>query len=433
MALLLLARAWAQDHGHDLHAVTIDHGLRPEAAAEAAFVASVCARLGVDHTTLGWHDGKPESGLQEAAREMRYRKLEAYAAAIGSDAILVGHTADDQAETVAMRLARATGQSHEGAAMTRGAAGMDRQVRLPGGINLFRPLLGLSRRQLRNYLGDVGQTWIEDPSNQDRSYERVRVRQALAGEGTRKRRLLQLAEVAGRLRGLLARDAARLLDDAVQATEGPVLAMDVARARQAPRAVLVLAIQALIAAVGGGRWMPPALAVGSIVRQVGKRFRMTLGGAVIESDGQNMRFLRERRNLDRRYLAPGVVTIWDGRVEIENRSQQHFLLGSPETKPSRRDFANRREAVSRHSLAALGAAPVLSDGRRRYYVLECFYEEAGRIETGAPPEGVRVRRVVPAIQHFCPETDMALHDWAARLDLRTRLRPTPEAGLGADF
>ncbi len=106
LALLLLAHAWAQTREITLHAVTIDHGLRPEAAAEAAFVAALCDGLGIDHTTLAWEGIKPPSGLAEAARRARYALIEDFALDIGADLVLTGHTQDDQAETVWMRVGR---------------------------------------------------------------------------------------------------------------------------------------------------------------------------------------------------------------------------------------------------------------------------------------------------------------------------------------
>jgi tRNA(Ile)-lysidine synthase len=197
MALLLLAEAWAGKHGHDLHAVTIDHGLRPEAAAEAAFVASVCVRHGIDHTTIAWHGRKPDAGLPQAARLARYELIESHAQAIGADLVLTAHTADDQAETVAMRLAR----GEAGSGLGRGLAGMARLTRLPGGTLLGRPLLAVDRAELRTYLREVGQAWIEDPTNQDESYERVRVRRALGAEPGRRQRLLALAGAMARCCG----------------------------------------------------------------------------------------------------------------------------------------------------------------------------------------------------------------------------------------
>ena len=110
-ALLVLAARWAKrlKHPPKLVAVTIDHGLRAEAAREAAAVRRLARRFGVAHRTLRWQGRKPGTGLQEAARNARYRLLAQAAASAGYVHILTAHTMDDQAETVLFRLARGSG------------------------------------------------------------------------------------------------------------------------------------------------------------------------------------------------------------------------------------------------------------------------------------------------------------------------------------
>ena len=109
-ALLLMAAEWARRRGRTrIEAATVDHGLRPESAEEAKAVAALCARLGVAHRILQWKGAKPASRLQERAREARYRLLVDHAKAIGADALLTAHHADDQAETVLFRLLRGSG------------------------------------------------------------------------------------------------------------------------------------------------------------------------------------------------------------------------------------------------------------------------------------------------------------------------------------
>ena len=195
LALLFLAHAWARQEGVVLQAVTIDHGLRPEAAAEAAFVASVCAGLDIDHVTLAWDGVKPSFGIQEAARYSRYSLMENFAHEIGAQIILTGHTRDDQAETVFMRSFRKSS-----AGDGRGLAGMSRKTMLYGGKRIVRPLLNCSRDQLRIYLFSLAQSWIEDPSNLDVSYERVRLRKMLEENPDEPDKALAFAKVCGRFR-----------------------------------------------------------------------------------------------------------------------------------------------------------------------------------------------------------------------------------------
>ncbi|MBI4274480.1 MAG: tRNA lysidine(34) synthetase TilS, partial [Rhizobiales bacterium] len=110
-ALLVLAARWRKlrKQGPKLHALTIDHGLRPESADEARAVAKFAKSLDVSHRTLRWTGRKPSSGLQEAARAMRYRLLAETARKIGTHHILTAHTLDDQAETIVLRMARGSG------------------------------------------------------------------------------------------------------------------------------------------------------------------------------------------------------------------------------------------------------------------------------------------------------------------------------------
>ncbi|MDH2325262.1 tRNA lysidine(34) synthetase TilS [Cereibacter sp. SYSU M97828] len=194
MALLSLASALR------CHAVTVDHGLRAESRAEAEAVARHCAAIGIPHDILRWQwDGT--GNLQDAARRGRYALIAEWAQARGIGVVALGHTQDDVAETFLMRLARGAGL--DGLSAMRGAW-FDR-------IDWRRPLLGISRAALRDHLTAKGIAWIEDPSNDDPRFERVRARQAMAHLplGLTAERL---AEVAGHLS-----DARAALDAAMLA------------------------------------------------------------------------------------------------------------------------------------------------------------------------------------------------------------------------
>ena len=193
-ALLVLAARWAKrlKRAPKLIAVTIDHGLRAEAAREAVAVKRLAKKLGVAHRILHWRGRKPKSGLQEAARIARYRLLADIAARAGYVHILTAHTLDDQAETILFRLARGSGLV--------GLAGMAHASPLPIGgqtsLFLVRPLLHLPKARLVATLkaGRIG--FSEDPSNHDPRFTRARLRglmPALAREGLDARGFSRLA------------------------------------------------------------------------------------------------------------------------------------------------------------------------------------------------------------------------------------------------
>jgi tRNA(Ile)-lysidine synthase len=181
LALALLAHDWAADREGRVVALIVDHGLRPESGAEAASTLGRLGSLGIAGEVLRWAGDKPVSRLQQTAREARYRLLFEACRRHGILHLLVGHHAGDQAETVAMRAARNSGAD--------GLAGMAALVEHRN-ARLLRPLLAVPRDRLTATLEARRVAWIDDPSNADRRFERVRVRQdgaacpvAVAGQG----------------------------------------------------------------------------------------------------------------------------------------------------------------------------------------------------------------------------------------------------------
>lgn len=155
-----------------LVALTVDHGLRPEAATEAEAVARTAAALGVAHATLRWEGSKPASGVQAAARTARYRLMADWCAARGLRWLATAHHADDQAETWLMRSARGAGP--------RGLAGIRPRRRLGAGVTLLRPLLDWRRAELAAIAAAAGLPVADDPSNADPRFVRTRARALLA-------------------------------------------------------------------------------------------------------------------------------------------------------------------------------------------------------------------------------------------------------------
>jgi tRNA(Ile)-lysidine synthase len=222
VALMWLAARWrrALVRGPSLVAVTVDHGLRAEAAAEAREVKRLARTLDLPHRTLRWRDAKPKTGLPAAAREARYRLLARAAQQSGATHILTAHTSDDQAETLLMRMLRGSG-----------IAGLAAMARLSerDGVLLARPFLNVSKSQLIATLKHAKIDFADDPTNRDHAFTRPRLRTLmplLAAEGGNARNLARLASRLGRANAaleILADGAERYL--ALRGGEAPRSAM----------------------------------------------------------------------------------------------------------------------------------------------------------------------------------------------------------------
>jgi len=192
VALMWLAARWrrALARGPRLVAVTVDHGLRTEAAREAREVKRLARSLDVPHRTLRWTGAKPKTGLPAAAREARYRLLAKAARQASATHILTAHTRDDQAETLLMRLLRGSGVA--------GLACMARETERED-VRLARPFLSVSKSQLVATLKKAKIDFAEDPTNRDMAFTRPRLRTLMTALGDEGGDARNLARLAGRI------------------------------------------------------------------------------------------------------------------------------------------------------------------------------------------------------------------------------------------
>lgn len=306
LALLLLLHDFVAAAPPPFLAVTIDHGLRPESAEEAARVAAFCRKRGLAHRTLVWRGDKPKSGVSVAAREARYELLAGAAADAGARIILTGHTLDDQAETLAMRASRGEGA---------GLAGMAKATLFDGRVWIVRPLLSLRRQALRDWLSSRDVAWIDDPSNDNPAYERVRVRRSLTEAEIAAR--ARQAAAAGAARTALSGAAARLVERFVarlapglHRLERGLFASDAGEAG-------VLAFRAMLATTGGTPRLPDLDRSRALFSRLaaGKLLRATLSRTLVDARPSGIFLRREARGLPHVALDGG-TTIWDGRFRI---------------------------------------------------------------------------------------------------------------------
>jgi len=296
-----------------LHVVTVDHGLRPEAAGEAEFVVREAALLGLSAEILRWNGPHPKTGVPAAARQARYR-LMAEVCRQRQAVLVTAHTLDDQAETMVMALARGAGVD--------GLSAMQPRTLL-NGVTIVRPLLEISRARLRATLSQLGAAWAEDPTNRDPAFERVRVRQALGlleREGVSRSDLVRSTRRLSRARAALVHTADILSRDAVvhevsgfaRILRGPFL--------QAPDEIQVRCLLAAIETYGGG--MAQSLSgaealLGWMQSDAGKS--RTFAGCRIVRRSSEFVVGRESKRVEEApvRIEPGqCVTDWDRRYHI---------------------------------------------------------------------------------------------------------------------
>jgi len=382
-----------------LLAVTIDHDLRPNSAAEAQAVARLCAEHGIAHRTLLWSDPKPSTGLPAAAREARYRLLAEAAEVEGIRVVVTGHTADDQAETVLMRQVRDQGDDQardEGAHDDRGLAGMAPATLYDWRIWIARPLLGTRRAALRAMLERRGIGWIEDPTNVDQRFERPRMRIWLAG-GDGEARFAQAIAKAGQAaaeRAELGRRAAVLIGAFASRPASGLVRLDRDFANGEDIDAALYALRILLATIGGVSFLVDK----ARCRALFERLRSgtlcaTLSRTVVDARRTGIFLHREARNLPAAVPAEDQA-LWDGRRRITLSDRPGGLVIAPVGRAAGKRSAP--EGVPASVLRrALAAEPALWRGAE-------YLDFAG----GAAATPMAIVPVVSPFARFLPSFDL---------------------------
>lgn len=329
MALTLLAADWARARGGSVTALTIDHGLRPEAQAEAEQVGGWLKGRGIDHQLLRWIGIKPKTGIQAAARRARFDLLSGWCRGHGVLHLLLGHQREDQAETYMIREARDSGPD--------GLACMSMVSESPW-VRLLRPCLSVPRARLRGLLEQRDQPWIDDPSNLNPAFARVRARADLAtphGDDGAIDRLYATTRNRGGDRRVRDGETARLLGRAASIHPAGYCSFDSDLITAAPEEIGRRALSRIVTCIGAQDYGPRQERLDRLYRTLrddGLPHPRTLSGCVVARRRGRVLVAREvAAAAPETTLKPGVETIWDGRFRVKSdrkgAQNRHISIG----------------------------------------------------------------------------------------------------------
>jgi tRNA(Ile)-lysidine synthase len=387
LCLAILLQRWASPRRGRITALTVDHGLRPESAAEAAQVRRWLAARGIAHRTLRWQRNSAArhfpGGLQAAARDARYRLLCAACRELGILHLALAHQRDDQAETFLLRLDRGSGP--DGLAAIAPIA--DRQ-----GIRLLRPLLPVPRARLAATLQAWRQNWIDDPSNEDDAHTRIRLRRllpSLAETGVTPARLVGTATALGQARQAMEDAVADLLAAVAEIDPAGYLRLDPVGLASAPAEVSRRALARCLMTIGGGAYAPRQERLLRLHGRIaGGRLSggATLGGCRIARQKDSLVICRELAAVGPPCPLPANASVvWDGRfaLALASRPRQpgRFQVAALGEEGYRSVLAHRPD-LRGHPIPAL-ARPVLpalwqaGKGRKRPFAVPHLDYRAG--------------------------------------------------------
>lgn len=380
LALALLTADWAAALGGRAIALTVDHRLRADSAAEAAQVGRWLAARGIEHRILVRDGARPTADIQAQARAARHDLLGRVCAEAGILHLLLAHHREDQAETLLLRLGRGSGLD--------GLAAMASQRPTRWG-RILRPLLGIPRARLRATLSERGQDWVEDPSNADPAYARVRLRQlgpTLAAEGLTPARLAATAARLGRARETVEQDVARAAVAFVALHPAGFARLEAEAFAALPDEVGLRLLARLLAVVGGEA-LPPRLErlerLARVLAGGGGAGGLTLAGCkIVAAPGSGWVFCREpARAAAPVALVPGGAAEWDRRflVRLGSDAPAGLRLGALGVSPGR-DLSERARRLAIPACAR-ATLPALYDQRGVCAVPHLVYNRTDAGET----------------------------------------------------
>jgi len=353
MALTLLLKGWCDKRNIKLTALTVDHGLRENSAAEAQQVSKWLSELKIDHNILGWHGDKPKTNIQDEARKARYMLLGEWCAGHNIQYLFLAHHREDQAETFLIRLFRGSGID--------GLSAMEKMTLFPGTHYkknfpvLCRPLLDVPKEKLIEVLSEQSQQWIEDPSNQDIKYTRIQIRELLRSseiEGLDADRLSKTARRMRRVRSLLEEMTTSAVSDYVNYNEFGFASVNKNFINELHEEITLRLLSTVIKTVSGSPYPPRHKKLEALYGKLQDQdFQgQTLAGSMIFMDGNNeIIFAREVSAIRQSvHLESGASLLWDNRfiLRTSNASGTVMALNEDNLKKLSVQFADFKEKLA---------------------------------------------------------------------------------------
>jgi len=365
MALLYLSAIWRQRTGNEIKAVSVDHGLRNDSSNDVVFVQGIAKANKISHFSLKSEiDIKNLQGnIQDNARKVRYDLLSEWAKKEGIKVILLGHTLDDQEENLLIRFFRGSGVD--------GLASIE-EKQLKKKILWFRPLLGYRREYLRSFLKENSKKWIEDPSNDNDRFKRVKVRKLLPNLkelGLIKKRFAETAEHMRRASEVLRATAVNETKGMIKITEIGEVKLDVTKFLNNFEDTRLRILSGLISWFSGNFYKPRFSQLENLHKLISNKKEIpgvALGGAIFEKRGSFLKINREFSAIKTSKNIKSTKVLWDNRWhltfnDIDNQSLKIVPLGSI-------DYQKKEVFdVDTYSKRTLGTIPALIKADKLVY------------------------------------------------------------------
>lgn len=443
----------------EMIAVTVDHQLRKESAHEAENVAQICCAHHIRHVVVRWEGQKPKTHIASSARIARYNLLFKEAQKQGATLIMTGHTLNDQVETYQMRSQRLQkginvlqcellegmydggyardsldilqceafegvrdglysietrkniaqqnfifAKKNYGLTYARGLSCIPREALLHRKIRLIRPLLSVERKTLRAYLRFNGKTWIDDPTNEDCNFERVRVRQSLHQK--------KLSGIVQKVR-----EAAFQRRQHTQIVADLILALDISveygRCFIAKPAPFLQQHQSfpfvvgLFAVLMGGRgYLLPTQKLITLAKKLYfhslEKRRFTYAGSVIEYNRGGIALWREARNMKEAIVESGKTFLWDGRYQITNHGADAIKVGAARLEQLKSLLQNSHFNFKNPHFPSLQSLLMISNGKG-YDIPELTYQAVSHSH-----KNISIKRIMAPFDWLSSREDAAL-------------------------